>query len=146
MAVTISRYNHTIKLLTNKEIVYSTLKVMLLDSNAVFDATDTTLADVLAGAATEVSGNGWDAGGETLAGVAVTTVATDGMMIDANDLSITATGGNIGPAYAAVVYDDTHASDAPLWYIDFDGAKEVDVGSDFKILWNANGISRTVSA
>lgn len=142
MAVTINAYNHAFKLMMNKEITYSTLKVMLLDSNAVFDATDVTLADVLAGAATEVSGNGWDAGGEPLANEAVTTVDTDGVMLDADDLVVNAVGGPIGPAEAAVIYDDTHADDAPLFFIDFGQAEEAGVGTDFKITWPANGIFR----
>jgi len=142
MAVTISRYNHTAKLITNKEIDYTALKFMLLDSNAAFDATDTTLTDVLAGAATEVSGNGWDAGGEALASVAITTVSTSGAMLDAADISVTATGGNIGPASAGCIYDSAHVNDAPLWYIDFDGPQEAGVGTDFKVTFNANGIFR----
>ena len=144
MAVTISRYNHTAKLLLNKEITYTTLKCMLLDSNAVFNAADTLLSDVLAGAATEVSGNGWTAGGETLASVAVTTVTTNDAMLDAADITVTATGGSIGPASAAVIYDDSMASplDAPLWYIDFGGAEQAGVGTDFKITFNASGIAQ----
>jgi len=144
MAVTISRYNHTPKLFLNKELTLSTLRVMLLDDNAVFDASDTALSDVLAGDATEVSGNGWTAGGETIASVAVTTVDTDGAMIDGNDISVTASGGSIGPASAAVIYDDsmTLPADAPLWYIDFGGAETAGVGTDFKISFNANGIAR----
>lgn len=146
MAFTIHTYNHSLKLMMNKEIVYTTLKCMLLDNNAVFDATDTTLADVLAGAATEVSGNGWDAGGEPLTGEAITTVDTDGVMLDANDLSIGATGGSIGPAYAAVIYDDSHADDAPLFYVDFGGLQEAGDGTDFKVTFAANGILRATIA
>jgi hypothetical protein len=142
MAVSISRYNHTAKLLLNKEIVYTTLKAMLLNATATFTASHTTLSSVTNAGAYQVSGNGWAAGGETLASVAVTVVDTNDAMIDADDISKTASGGSIGPAYGAVIYDDTHASDAPLWFINFDGAKEAGVGTDFKINWNASGIFR----
>lgn len=142
MAVTISRYNHTAKLLLNKELALTTFKVMLLNNSATFDATDTALTDVTNAGAYQVSGNGWDSGGETLSNVAVTVVATDGAMIDADDLAITATGGDIGPAYKAVIYDDTHASDAPLWFIDFGESKTAGVGTDFRVTFNANGIAR----
>jgi hypothetical protein len=148
MAVTISRYNQTAKLLLNKEITLTTLKVMLLDSNASFTAADTTLATVSNSAAYEVDGNGWTTGGETLASVAVTTVSTDGAMLDAADVTVTATGGSIGPADAAVIYDDsmTSPADAVLWYIDFGGSETAGVGTDFKITFNASGIARVTSA
>ena len=41
MAVTISRYNHTVKKLLNKEIDYTTLKMMLLNNSATFTASHT---------------------------------------------------------------------------------------------------------
>ena len=143
MAVTISRYNHTAKKLLNKEVTYTTLKVQLLNATATFTAAHTALTSVNNAGAYQVSGNGWTAGGETLASVAVTVVDTNDAMLDANDITKTASGGSIGPAYSAVVYDDTDASDAPLWFIDFGGAKEAGDGTDFKIVWNASGIYRT---
>jgi hypothetical protein len=142
MAVTITPYNHTLKKLRNKEITYTTLKVMLLNQAAVtgFNAANTTLADVLAGAQDEVSGNGWTAGGETIANVAVTTVTTNDAKLDGDDISKTATGGAIGPAYGAVIYDDTDADDAPLALINFGQAEEAGESTDFKIIWPAGGI------
>ena len=142
MAVTISRYNHTLKKLLNKEVTLTTLKVMLLSSSASFTASHTALTSVNNSGAYQVSGNGWTAGGITLASVAVTVVNTNGAMLDAADVSVTASGGTIGPASAAVIYDDTDASDAPLFYIDFGGAESAGVGTDFKITFNANGIER----
>lgn len=146
MAVTISRYNHTLKLLLNKEIDYTALKVMLLSNAATFDAAHDTLAEVIGSPSAEVSGSGWDSGGEALASVAVTTVATDGAMIDCADIEVTATGGDIGPAYGAVIYDSAHADDAPLWFIDFDGAQTAGNGTPFKITINANGLARVTDA
>jgi hypothetical protein len=144
MAVTISRYNHTVKKLLNKEIDYTTLKMMLLNNSATFTAADTTL-DQVAGAntpprANEVSGNGWTTGGIALASVAVTVVATNDAMIDADDISVTAAGGSIGPAYKAVIYDDT--GDVPLWFIDFGQVEEAGETTDFKFSFNASGIFR----
>ena len=59
-------------------------------------------------------------------------------------LSVTATGGTIGTAWAALLYVDEGAGGTytPLWYIDFGEAKEATVGNDFKVNFNANGISR----
>lgn len=149
MAVTITRYNHTLTLKNMGEIDYTSLKVMLLDDGASFDPTDDTLEDVAGEAnANEVSGSGWAAGGVALASVAWSTVAADGdsitndSMLDADDVSITATGGSIGPAHAAVIYDDSHEDDVPLFFIDFGEPQEAGQDTDFKIVWNANGIYR----
>lgn len=141
MAVTISIYNHTAKLFANGDVTLSTLKLQLLTDSATFDATHTALASVNNAAAYEVDGNGWDTGGETLTGVAVTVITTNDAKLDADDITVTATGGPIGPAYKGVIYDDTDASDAPLFFINFDGAKEAGETTDFKVTWHANGIA-----
>jgi hypothetical protein len=138
MAVTMSLYDHTVKLLANKEVTLTTLKVKLLDATAVFTAADATVAAVDGTGTKEVSGNGWAAGGPTLASVAVTTVTTNDAMLDATDVSVTASGGSIGPAYAALVYDDT--SSKPLIYIDFGQAQSAGDTTDFKIVWDATGL------
>jgi hypothetical protein len=102
--------------------------------------TDAALTTVTNAGAYQVSGNGWTAGGITLSSVAVTTVTTNDAKLDADDISVTASGGSIGPAYKAVLYDDTDASDFPIAFIDFDGAQEAGDTTDFKIIWNASGI------
>ncbi len=138
MAVTMSLYDHTLKLIVNKEVTYNTLKVKLLDNTAAFAAANTTVNAVDGSGAKEVSGNGWTAGGITLANVTVTQVTTNDTMIDADDVSVTATGGSIGPAYAALVYDDT--SDKPLIYIDFGQSQSAGATTDFKIVWDVTGL------
>lgn len=141
MAVTISRYNHTVKKLLNKEIDYTTLKMMLLNNSATFTAANTTLSAVNNAGAYEVSGNGWTTGGITLASVTVAIATTNDANIDAADISVTATGGSIGPAYKAVIYDDT--GDVPLWFIDFGQVEEAGDTTDFKFIFNAAGIFAT---
>ena len=140
MAVTISLYNTAVKRLVNKEITYTTIKCMLLNNSATFTAADAALTTVTNAGAYQVSGYGWTAGGITLSNVAVTTVTTNDAKLDADDISVTASGGSIGPAYKAVLYDDTDASDFPIAFIDFDGAQEAGDTTDFKIIWNASGI------
>lgn len=142
MAATISAYNHALKKFLNKETDYSTLKVMLLNNSASFTAGNTQLTQVTNAGAHEVSGNGWTAGGETLANVSITVVNTNGAMIDADDVEVAASGGAIGPAYKAVIYDDTDADDSPLFFIDFGEAKQADEGTPFKIAINASGVMR----
>lgn len=140
MAVTISRYNHTAKKLFGNEVTLSTLKVMLLNNSATFTASHTTLNQVSNTGAYEVSGNGWDAGGEALSSVASTTIDTDGAMLDADDLAVPATGAGISGAYKAVIYDDT--GDEPLWFIDFGEERTAAAGTDFRFIFSASGIVR----
>lgn len=146
MAITMSQYNHTAKLLLNKEVTFTTLKAMLLNASGVFDGSHTTV-DAVAGAdtpprANEVSGNGWPTGGPTLANVTITQVTTNDSMLDADDVVETAAGGLIGPAYNALVYDAT--SMKPLWHISFGQAQSAGDTTDFKIVWNDNGILQAI--
>lgn len=145
MAVTISRYNHTVKKLLNKEVTYTTLKMMLLSNSATFTAANTTV-DQVAGVntpprANEVSGNGWTTGGITLSNVTVAIATTNDANIDADDISVTASGGSIGPAYKALIYDAT--GNIPLWFIDFGQVEEAGDTTDFKFIFNAAGIFAT---
>jgi hypothetical protein len=140
MAVTVSQYNHTAKKFANKEVTLTTLKFMLLNDSATFNATHTQLTQVTNAGTYQVSGNGWAAGGPTLANVAVSVVAPNDAKLDADDISVTATGGSIGPAYKGVLYDDTDANDAPLLFIDFGGAQTAGVGTSFLVTWHADGI------
>lgn len=145
MAVTIQLYNNAVKRLVNKEVSLTNLKFMLLDNTASFNAAHTTLAQVMGGSPSkEVFGNNWTLGGELLENVAVTIVDTNDAMLDADDISKTATGGPIGPAYAGVLYDDADADDAPLAYVDFGTDEQAGQDTDFKVVWGANGIFRFV--
>ncbi len=137
MAPTISLYNHTrARFGSGANAVGDTYKVKLLTA-ATFNATHTTLA---ATGGTEVAnGNGYTTGGATLANVAVTTVNTNEAKFDADDATWAASGGAITASFA-ILYNDTDADDPPVAFIDFDGAETAGTGTDFKIIWNANGI------
>lgn len=141
MAMTTSIYNHTAQLLLASTVVLetATLKLALLNDTAAFDATHTQFTQVTSAGAYEVSGNGWTAGGMTLANVSVSTTATNAAMLDADDIGVTATGGPI-TAHAAVLYVDDGADDAPLLYVDFDGEKSALDGQDFQVIWRTTGI------
>ena len=151
MADTISAYNHTRAKLWSLGIEdeAANFYVMLLDGTTAFSATHTSLDETSDTGADEVSGNGWDAGGEPLAGVAVSIVSTSGAKLDAADLSVTATGGHIGPAPAAVVYVDEGglgSTKTPLFHIAFENAKTALSGFPFIITWSASGIASSVPA
>lgn len=142
MAVTIHRYNHTARKFLAGDVDIENMKVMLLTNDASFTATNTELDQVNNSGAYEVYGNGWTQGGELLDGAAVTTVATNGAMLDANDISVTATGAPIGPAYKMVIYDDSDEDDAPLWFVDFGEAQTAGTGTPFIVAIHGNGLFR----
>lgn len=137
MAVTITLYNHTSKLFADASNAPADTYKVKLYSSATFNAADTTLAGITGTEAT--TGTGYIAGGQSLTGVAVTTVTTNDAKFDANDVTWTASGGSITASYG-VIYNDTDANDPPLAFIDFDGSKSAGDGTDFKITWNASGI------
>ncbi len=110
--------------LATKQIDFAndTFKVILMDTGFTFNAdTHHGYADV---SASELStGNGYTAGGATLAGVAVTeNDTTDRTEITWNNVTWTASGGTIGPSPGAIIYDDTPTTpqaDPLIGYIDF---------------------------
>lgn len=138
MAITVSVYNHTTAQFLEQSVDLTNLKLMLLDDNAAFNATDTDIDAVSDTGAYEVDGGGWTTGGETLAGVAVTTVTTNDAKLDADDVDVTATGDDIGPADAAVIYDAT--SGKPLAYVDFGASITAVEGASFLVAWDDDGI------
>jgi len=137
MAVTISLYNHTAKLFAEGSNAAADTYKIKLYSAATFDAADATLAGITGTEAT--TGTGYTAGGQALANVAVTTVTTNDAKFDADDVTWTASGGAISAAYG-VIYNDTDTDDPPLAFIDFDGTQEAGDTTEFKVVWNANGI------
>lgn len=150
MAVTVSTYNHTATKLLQLGVdpQAANFFLELLDSNATFVATHTTKSAVDNTGAYEVYGNGWTQGGENLTSVAVSTVTTNDAMLDAADVQITATGGSIGPADAALVYvdEDGGGTYTPLWFISFGESKTATVGNVFPVLWSASGIAQVTVA
>jgi len=113
-------------LIATKAIDFSsdTFKIILMATGFTFDRdTDHGYADVLASELT--AANGYSAGGNTLAGVAVTEDDTDDRTeVTWNNSSWTASGGAIGPSPGAIIYDDTvttPVADPIVQYIDFGG-------------------------
>jgi hypothetical protein len=133
---TIALYNHSAKVFANNEVNIANLKVMLVN-NYTFDPFDSNMNYI---DNQEVWGNGWPAGGQAVAGAAVTVVTVNDAMLDANDISVTASGGTIGPATGAVLYEADSPGGLPLAYIDFAGSESAGNGTNFNISWNASGI------
>lgn len=134
---TLQLYNHTAqRFASGANSSTDVYKVKLL-SAGTFNAANVTLAET--GGTEVASGTGYTTGGQTLAGVTVTTVTTNDAMFDANDVTWAISGGSL-TAVAAVLYNDTDANDPPVAFLDFGGTRTVSSGNNFVLSWNANGI------
>jgi len=119
-----TQLSNEIRLLTaNKEIDYGAdvFKIALMESGFTFNpVTHDHYADI---SASELStGNGYTAGGATMAGVAV--ARNDGINLTEitwNDVQWTASGGTIGATPGAILYNDTETDKVIVGYIDFGG-------------------------
>jgi len=110
-------------LLATKQIDFANdvFKIALMTSGFTYDRVNHNNYSDISGSELS-SGNGYTAGGETLAGVAVTRNDTDNWTsITWNNVSWTASGGPIGPTPGAAIYDDTHTDKPVVGYIDFGG-------------------------
>ena len=106
-------------------------KMVLMSNAYVFDQdAHSSLSDV--SALVLAPGNGYAAGTLVLVGVTQDDVNDRGEAEFA-DFEWTAAGGSIGPANGALIYDDTHASDRIIGYVDFGTAQTATDGGTFKI-------------
>jgi hypothetical protein len=128
-------YNHTRKLFANNEVTATNMKVMLVGASYTFVASETALTAITAA---QVSGNGWTLGGILVAS-AVITIEGANAKLDGTDISITASGGDIGPASALVVVDV--ATSKPLFHFAFPSAQTAGAGTPFNVNWNVAGIA-----
>jgi len=107
-------------------------KIILMQSGFSYDrVNDGTYSDVSADELT--TANGYTAGGATLSGVSVSQddVQNRGE-VTWSDVSWTASGGSI-VASGAIIYDDTHANDIVVAYIDFSSDQTALDGGAFVI-------------
>lgn len=146
MAVTANVYNHTTALVAGQAIDKDNLKAMLLTSDASFDATDTTV-DAVAGAASpdranEFYGNGWAQGGPTVGSVVASTITTNDAKLAAAQISVTAAGGEIGPARYVLLYDATNLK--PLILYDLGQDEHAGDTTDFKFTFDLTGGSNAI--
>lgn len=148
MAVTITPYNHTaLQLLDNALSTEApNFYLALSDGTTAFDAAHTSLSETLGGGVDEVYSNGWPQGGVQLAGFSVATTGTTNATIDADDITVAATGGAISATHAVIYLDVGGAGTTmvPLWHISFGEQITAPDGVDFQVVWDAAGIA-TVS-
>ena len=102
-----------------------TFKAIAMVEGFVFNpATHDLYADV--SASEQTTGYGYTAGGVTLTGVSIAQNDTDARAdITWNNITWTASSGDVGPLAGVIIYDDSVTSDPIVGYIDFGGAYTV---------------------
>jgi hypothetical protein len=134
---TVAFYNHTARRFADGSNSPSDTYKVALYTAATFNASQTTLASVTK---TEVANaNGYTTGGNALTNVSLVTASTNGATFDADDVIWTPSGGSISASFA-ILYNDTDADDPPLVFINFNGSRSADNGTNFSIIWNSSGI------
>jgi len=113
----------------NVDIESDDIKIMLLDSNHTFSATDNVISDVNAN---EISGTGYSAGGKSLTTKSVTQGGTT--KYDADDVSWTSA--TFSDSHAVIYHNTTNNL---ITSLDFGGSESVS-GGTFKIEWDSAGI------
>ena len=102
-----------------------TFKAIAMKEGFVFNrATHDLYADV--STYEQGTGFGYTVGGVTLTGVAVAQNDTDNRAdVTWNNITWTASGGDVGPLAGVIIYDDTISGDPIVGYIDFGGSYTV---------------------
>lgn len=115
-----------------------TVKCALLLAAHTPERDDAGWADL---SADEISGgNGYTTGGVTVACSIADDDSNDRAAIDLVDPTWTASGGAIGPASYAVVYDDTATGKPLLYLVEFASPQTANDGAQFKITIDTNGL------
>ena len=114
-----------------------TIKLALYTSSASLSATTTAYS-----VTDEISGTGYVAGGATLSGVSIST-SGEVAYVDWSDVVFSSADFSPLLARGALIYNDTHASDASICVLDF-GVDKVTTGADFTIEFPANNSSDAV--
>jgi len=135
MAVVATVPNHYKYLLKTGAVDESSdvYKIILMNSSFAFDKdSDALLADVTADQL--ATANGYTQDSKTLSGVTLTeNDTTDKATTVWDNVTWTASGGDIGPAGAAIIYNDTHANKPIASCIDFGADFTTPDGFSFQI-------------
>jgi len=111
---TFQKFYATVEAIHEKKIDLSSDVLKLMLTNTAPILSNTQKSDI-----TEISaGNGYSAGGSTLT-VSSSSQSSGLYSLVLSDLTITASGGSIGPWRYAVIYSDTSTNDLLLWYADY---------------------------
>ena len=122
MAVTIANNFRVLLAQGNVDFDAHKFKAIAMKEGFIFDQTsDDLYANVSASEIT--TGYGYTAGGVTMTGLSIAQNDTDNRAdITWNNITWTASGGDVGPIAGVIIYDDSITGDPVLMYIDFGGA------------------------
>lgn len=137
---TFTKFNSFVEALAEKvhNLGSDTLKVML--TNSAPSASNTVKADI-----TEISaGNGYTAGGATIT-VSSSSQTSGTYKLVLADVTITASGGSIGPFRYVVIYNDTAASDELIAYYDYGSSVSINTGENLTIDFDGSAGFLTIS-
>ena len=142
MAVTIQFYDRFMEFVGSNLInLASDTFLTELHNNLTFTSTHEQRSEIAASAL--ATGNGYTNPGQSIGAQSWSTVAgTQIFDDDGTDVIWTASGGPIGPATDAVLYEDTSATKRLMCDIDFGASETAGDGTDFRITFNVNGIFR----
>lgn len=138
MTVTTRLYNHTSRLIQNGSMIESHTYKVNLYTSLTFNSAHSTMAQVNAAATPLISSNGYTSN-TTVITATVSTTDTDDSKLAFSNPEWTATGGDIGPAEAAVIFNNTLTNDPPVGAILFGGTVTAINGTPFRITFNENG-------
>jgi len=132
MGITATASNH-FKWYLLDNIKSNTFKVILMSSGFTFDEdAHATLADVTSSQLS--TGYGYTQDNKALSNVVVTeSDVQDKGVLSCDDVTFTASGGDIGPFIAAIIYDETSSDDTILTCLTYDTAQTISDGTSFQI-------------
>jgi len=127
---TFNKFESFVELLAEKahNLGSDTLKIYLTDAtpSASADAVKADLAEI-------TPQNGYPAGGTAITIVASSQTAGTYSLTQSADVVFTASGGSFGPFRYAVLYNDTHASDALIGWWDYGSSVSCNTGETFTV-------------
>jgi hypothetical protein len=138
MAIVVLPYDHTLARFWSGENRPDSVYTVNLYSAFTFNADAETKAQAEVGCTQIASGFGYLQNQKNLTGVVVNQSGS-GALFDADDVTWTASSGNIVATHA-LLYNDSAINDPPVLAIDFGGSAAAPDGAPFQIVWNVAGI------
>lgn len=128
----VTPYNHTTLYRSAGNINASATFKINLYSVLPFTAVAATKAQAEAGATQIATANGYTQNDKIITGLAFATVNTNDARFTCNQISWTASGGNIAAGFA-MIYVDSITDDPPLYHYNFEGTVTATDGIPFVI-------------
>lgn len=138
MSILVLPYDHTLSRFWSGANPPDAVYTINLYSTFQFNAAAETKAQAEVGCTQIASAFGYLQNQKSLTNVVVTKSGT-GCFFDADDVTWTASGGNIVATHA-LLYNDSAINDPPVLAVDFGGSAAAPDGAPFQVVWNVAGI------